>query len=1081
MQSSPDRRTRGISRRGFLGAGAAAAAGLAVAGNATSAWADDGPGSRSPLPAPHDPATVPTALMTALRDDALGVTTATPRLWWQVPVLPGVDSGMQTGYEIQLTRYVRGFVRGARTETTGLVSSADSTAVAWPFAALDVRGVAHWRVRVRVGRGRGRLTDWSAPARVVLGPLADVDWGDAQTIWAAKPASGAYVDATLQANLEIQKSRASVFIRMSTDLRNGYMWQLVAGSPGVLRRHVVRNGTYTVLQEVTLSRPIPATGTFAVRVEAAGDTVRTYLDGTLVDQAAGIGQGAGAFGFRTGSTESFWVDDLVISDPSGVAIFRDDFGPGAPAAPFGTVQGGRLLVGTSQAGLLGVPGADDWAFVRREFTLPSGTVAGAYLYATAQSPTRARQNVYRAWCNGSHVGVGPARSVDAPRYQVHDVTTLLRAGQPNALAFQCWAQTGQQVQALLDVHYADGRIVTVASGPDWSARSGGLTLPWAGDLKTPYYHAPSEAFDARHESVSWRDPGYGGTDFSAAMPAAALTGLAPGGAADIVQRERRPLSVTSLASGQWLLDTSRELSAGLRLTLDVPAELAGSTVELRMGEERNADGSVKYQLRAQTTYRDVWTLRAGTQTIEHWGYRTFRWMQLIADPSLDIPGAVTLLEQVVPQPDQVATFSSSNPDLDKVWALCAYTFAANRQDVHMDSSTRERDAYEGDLVVHGRGEMALTRSYDIVRQTNRYLLRRPAWPTEYKFMTITTAWEEYLETGDLDALAADWDRHVAEQGERWLGADGLIHKTPGASSSNDTDIVDWPASQRDGYVFTQVNTVVNAWQHQAFLLLERAATALGKDAEAARYHDLAATMRTSLNAQFYDADLGAYRDGEGTTHHAQHASLYAASLGVADPPQLAKIANWLVSDTANPVRVSANAAQWLLEALFAGGRADAALEIMTSRRDASWLAMTEQWGATQTMEAWSPTVKSNTTFSHPWTAGPLIIVARHLLGVRVLSPGGGDIEVAPQPASLAQASGSVVTARGLVSVDIEQTPRYRVSVTLPGNTRGTLRWPRAGYRLANFTVDAPGPEVRPVLDGDSVVVPLSAGTTFLHA
>ncbi len=1063
-----------LSRRRFLGlAGVAAAAG---AGVSVLGWP-----ARPAHAGPASSPTVPFGLMTALRDDALAVPTATPRLWWQVPVLAQPGGGTQTGYEIQLTRDPRGFGHGARTETTGLVASSHSTAVEWPFAALTPRGAAHWRVRVRVGTGTGRLTGWSPPARVVLGPLADGDWGGARAVWAATPDPGTYVDATLSTNVEVKTSRVGVLIRMSPDLREGYMWQVVPGAPGVLRRHVVHAGAYTLLQEITLPVTVPATGVFALRVEAVGDTVRTYVAGTLVDTATGIATQAGAFGFRTGSTESFWADDVVITLPDGTVRYRNDFGPGTPPPSFGTVQDGRLLVGTSTAGVVGVAAEDDWAFVRHEFTPPRGTIAGAYLYASGQSPTGARQNVYRAWVNGEHVGVGPARSVDAPRYQAHDVTAALTAGKPNAVAFQCWARSGQQLQALLDVHYADGRRFTIASGPDWSARSGGDLLPWAGDLKTPYYHAPSEAFDARREPVGWREAGFDGSSFAAAVAAAPLTGLAPGGSATIEQVPHRPAAVTKLADGQWLVDTGRELSAGVRLSLRVPADLAGTTAELLMGEERNTDGTVRYQLRAQTTYRDVWTLRAGHQRIEHWGYRTFRWLQINTDPSLDLSHAVVLLEQVVPQPPHVGTFRSSDPDLDTVWGLCAYTIAANRQDVHMDSTTRERDAYEGDLVVHGRAEMALTRSYDIIRQTNRYLLRRPAWPTEYHFMTITTAWEEFLETGDPDALAADWDLHVAEQGERWLGDDGLIHKTPGASSQNNGDIVDWPTTQRDGYVFTDVNTVVNAWQYQAFVLLERAAGALGRSADGARYAALAARMRDALNAQLYDADLGAYRDGVGTTHHAQHASLYAAALGVTPDDALPAVADWLASDTANPVRVSANAALWLLEALVAGGRAGDAVDIMTSRRDASWLAMIEQWGATQTMEAWSPTVKSNTTFSHPWTAGPLIVIARRVLGVQVTSPGGADILVAPDPAHLTHVAGTVATVRGPVAVSVERARRNRVEVTLPGNTRGTLRWPLGGRAATDYTADGPDGPVPVDLDGDTLVVALAPGTTRLHA
>jgi alpha-L-rhamnosidase len=1062
----------GLSRRGFLTA-AAAGAGVAAVG-----WPS---GSARVAAAPAGASDVPSSLLTALRDDPVGIPSATPRLWWQVPVRPGHDGGRQSGYEIQLTRDPRGFALGARAETTRVVNSAASTAVAWPFAPLRPRQVAHWRVRVRVGSGAGRWTGWSAPIRVVLGPLADGDWAGAASLWAPTPHTPTYGDAVFTASLQIRQLRAGVFVRMSNDLRNGYMWQLVAGSPGVLRRHVVVNGTYTVLAEITLPVAIPTAAAFAVRVEANGGTITTSINGQVVDTATGLNDTPGAFGFRTGSTESFWADDVVITDLAGNSLYRNDFSTPSDLPPFGSLDGGRLLVGVSTAGVLGVPGPDDWALVRKEFALPPGRIAGAYLYASAQSPDGARQHVYRAWCNGQHAGVGPARSVDGPRYQVHDISDIVRAGQTNAVAFQCWTRSGRQVQALLDVHYADGRIVTVTTGSGWTARTGGSWLPWAGDFKTPFYVAPNEAFDARNEPVGWRDAGYSGTDFAPAVVGDPISGLAPGEAAAIERVEHRPSPLTKLADGQWLLDTGRELTAGLRLTLEIPAALSGTTVEVRLGEERNGDGSVRYNLRAQTTYREVWTLRAGRQVIEHWGYREFRWGQLITDPALDLSRAVTLLEQVVPQPDQVAQFESSDADLNRVWQLCAYTIAANRQDLHMDSATRERDAYEGDLVVHGRGEMALSRSYDIVRQTNRFLLRRPTWPTEYKFMTITSAWEEYLETGDPDALAADFDLHAAEQGERWLGPDGLIHKDPGGSSQNNSDIVDWPVSQRDGYVFTNVNTVVNSWQYQAFVRLQQAATVLGRTDDADRYATLARTMRATVNAQLYDGTAGAYYDGIGTSHQAQHASLYPAALGVALDGELPKIANWLASDSANPVRVSANAVQWLLEALFLGGRADAAVEIMTSDRDTSWLAMMDTWGATQTMEAWSPAVKSNTTFSHPWASAPANVIPRYLLGVRVVEAGGARIEVAPQPGNLARVRGTVATVRGLVGVDIEQSPRCRVAVTVPGNVTGTLRWPLAGRRPDQFLVLTPtGP--RPVsVDGHDLIVGLDPGRTDVLA
>jgi alpha-L-rhamnosidase len=149
---------------------------------------------------------------------------------------------------------------------------------------------------------------------------------------------------------------------------------------------------------------------------------------------------------------------------------------------------------------------------------------------------------------------------------------------------------------------------------------------------------------------------------------------------------------------------------------------------------------------------------------------------------------------------------------------------------------------------------------------------------------------------------------------------------------------------------------------------------------------------------------------------------------------------------------------------------------MTSRRAASWLSMMETWGATQTMEAWSPTVKSNTTFSHPWASAPAYLIPRYVLGVRVTAPGAAEVEVSPQPGSLARASGTLATVRGLVGVDVEQSPAYRVAVTLPGNTTGTLRWPLDGHAAAEFEIAPSGPSGTHV-DGDRLVVPLLPGRT----
>ena len=58
----------------------------------------------------------------------------------------------------------------------------------------------------------------------------------------------------------------------------------------------------------------------------------------------------------------------------GRSLYRNDFSDAGNLPSFGSLDNGRLLVGNSTAGVLGVPGPDDWALVRHEFALPAGEI-----------------------------------------------------------------------------------------------------------------------------------------------------------------------------------------------------------------------------------------------------------------------------------------------------------------------------------------------------------------------------------------------------------------------------------------------------------------------------------------------------------------------------------------------------------------------------------------------------------------------------------------------------------------------------------------------------------------------------------
>src|SRR5690606_15242636 len=163
---------------------------------------------------------------------------------------------------------------------------------------------------------------------------------------------------------------------------------------------------------------------------------------------------------------------------------------------------------------------------------------------------------------------------------------------------------------------------------------------------------------------------------------------------------RRPVAVEQLGPGRWLLDLGKEVVGGVRLSVD---GRSGQTVEIRLGEERTPTGA-RYNLRAGQTYREVWTLRDGPQQLEHWGYRAFRWIELVADPALDLSDAVEAAVLKLPWRADDAAFESSDPDLDRVWEFCRYSIEATRLDLYQDTPTRERGPYEGDAIINQRSE-----------------------------------------------------------------------------------------------------------------------------------------------------------------------------------------------------------------------------------------------------------------------------------------------------------------------------------------------------------------------------------------
>ncbi|MFD3486110.1 family 78 glycoside hydrolase catalytic domain [Streptomyces sp. NPDC058665] len=1064
--------SRPPTRRTALRLGAAASASVVFTGPRASAAAQgkgDGKGKGAPA--------APTGLLTDLLPQGLGTTAGQrPRFSWQVPDLgPGTR---QRAYQLEVATTPAGFKNRRLVWSSGRVAAAESTAVAYGGPALKPRTAYWWRVRNWADK---RSSSWSEP--VLMATAVEDEWR-AEPIWA--PAGPTLTDGTFAARLKITAVAAGLWFR-ATDTANNYMWQLRAdGIAGVLRKHVCVNGTYSVLGEVTLPFPVATGEWLDLSVTMTGSTFTTSVNGTVVDTTTHTRYPAGNIGLRNGRTESQVYDSVRFTAADGTVRLQDDFASHKGTFSGGTVANGVLTFPTGASSLSSYGGDNTWALLRHEYGLAYGKrVAAAVLHVAATSAGPARQYVAKVWSNGSLVGYASVRSGSGVAYQSFDITDTLRAGRANALAALCHTPSEQKFLAQLEITYTDGSRATIGSGGDWRARGEDGLLPAGGSAGSGFFTAPQEYWDLRNEPVGWTEPGFDDADWLTPASRSAIDGLVPALIEPVRLHDVTPASVTEVADGRWLVDLGREIAGGLALEV---TGTAGDTVEVRLGEELNADGTVKHQLRATNLYREVWTLRDGPQRFEHWGYRGFRWAELRTSVDLSratVKGRAWKLDW----DESDARFSSSDPDLDRVWDLCRYSIEATRGDLYQDTPTRERGPYEGDALINQLSEYGVQRSYALARWSNDYLVRKGTWPTEYRLMCAISAWEDYLATGDDRQLAKDYALLAAKNLTSYLGSDGLVHKSPGNSSQDLGDLVDWPATNRDGYVFTNVNTVVNAFQYAAFDALAKCADALGESDEEALMRERADTLAAAMRDTLLDTSAGRFRDGAGTTHSAQHATAFPVALGVdaaLDGEVLTRMGDTLA---AGGMRMSVYGAQFLLDALFRLGRADAALALLTSRATNSWLHMIDDLRATIVAEAWDPSLKPNMTFSHAWASAPANVVARHVLGVQITEPGAAGFRVRPRTGRLTRVDGTVPSVRGPVSVSLRRSKgTHSLRVTVPPNSRAVVELEigdadPGAYRVAMSASDAHGVVKMTSFDDLTGTVlragPVGSGTTVI--
>ncbi|MDN3689117.1 sulfatase-like hydrolase/transferase [Cyclobacterium jeungdonense] len=541
-----------------------------------------------------------------------------------------------------------------------------------------------------------------------------------------------------------------------------------------------------------------------------------------------------------------------------------------------------------------------------------------------------------------------------------------------------------------------------------------------------------------------------------------------------MQEDILPQTLKKVSPDTWLADFGKAAFASLTFSYQAAQE---ETLTLRLGEQLQ-DGRIHTEPQGHIRFQEVNVSVSPGQ--EQYA------VQLPPDERNTGPAAVALPDSfpvllpfryaeitATKQPESLtqkayfgyfeedqSSFSSSDTILNQVWDLCKYTMKATSfAGIYVDGD-RERIPYEADAYINQLSHYAVDWEYPIARRSIEYFMENPTWPTEWQLHVALMFYEDYLYTGNTELIEKYYEELKHKTLMELAREDGLI------SSSRATpefmkklgfkdpdvkmrDIVDWPPAQkdtgwelateegeRDGFVFTPINTVINALYFRNLEIMGEFARIMGKTREAMEYDLMAAKVKKAVTEKLMDPEKGIYLDGEGAGHSSLHANMMPLAFNMVPKENIQEVVEFIKS---RGMACSVYGSQYLMDGLYNAGAADYALDLMTATHDRSWWNMIAI-GSTMTLEAWDMKYKPNADWNHAWGAVPGNIVARKMWGIVPKTPGGGLLEIRPQLSRLTETDIIVPFLTGKVKASYKRVNNrlQRYAFDLPANVSADL-------------------------------------------
>jgi alpha-L-rhamnosidase len=681
------------------------------------------------------------------------------------------------------------------------------------------------------------------------------------------------------------------------------------------------------------------------------------------------------------------INPVKVTDLPGVNVPVPSY-TGSPTADW--------IWNTTNASSSSPPGT---RYMRKTFTVADpSSISNAVLRVNADDG-------HQTYVNGTLVSSAPGVTNGWQTSQVNDIKSLLVPG-TNVIAIAGLALDTSPASVIAVAQLDTTRIVTDGT---WKALAGTPASPPAG----------------------WNTIGFDDSSWPAAIVQGPY-GISPW-----------DTNIQTPPGPSRVYDFGMITSGWARVTVQ---GAAGSQVQIKYSEQLNPDGTAQSEGGGNQT--DTYVLKGGgPETYEpKYGWKGYRYVQVSTAPGTTLPDILSATGVVVHTALPTAGgFESSSDLLNRMHVAMRNTILNNQYSYGSDTPVYEKGGWTNDNGDYATSEMD---NFDAAAYFDHMMQNfddsqdpagNIAWlvPTSPGSDNVDPLWggsfllieyNMFQQYDDLAVITRDYSHMAAYLDDM---ADQIA---PAGYIYQGTTWGDWvvpsnanpPSSEMIGSMFL----------YREAKDLALMADAIGNASGASKYDNLAATIRTAVNNEFYDSADHRYRDPLGLVSHAtggpngpitstaydQTANVFGLAFGLAPDSDRQAIANGLTADViakGNHLATGANGSKYILPILTQYGQADLAYKVATNPTAPGWGQLFLQCGATTMWESWeNASCTSARSRDHAFMGTVDDWLFAGVAGIQPTSPGFRTVSIKPNPVGdLTSASGHETTPLGRVSSD----------------------------------------------------------------